>query len=100
LDADHITKNLSDLPKIIPREWEDGRLVLSGLSVHRAETLEQALKLFFIGDANRVVSETPKNNVSTRSHCIFIIQIEGQKADGTRTMGRVYLVDLSGSGSK
>jgi kinesin family protein 6/9 len=69
--------------------------------VHKAESEEQALNLLFIGDTNRVVSETPMNDASTRSHCIFIIQIEGEKAhsDGKKTISRVYLVDLSGSES-
>jgi kinesin family member 6/9 len=72
--------------------------VLSGLSVHRADTEEDALNLLFIGDTNRVVSETPKNDASTRSHCIFIIQIESQKLGGdVKTVSKLHLVDLSGS---
>ena len=54
----------------------DDQFVLKNLSVHRAENEEDALNLLFIGDTNRVVSETPKNDSSTRSHCIFIIQLE------------------------
>ena len=90
------------MKKVTPREREDGTLVLSDLSVHKADNEEQALNLLFIGDTNRVVSETPKNDASTRSHCIFIIQIEGEQAgsDGKKTVARVYLVDLSGSESK
>lgn len=77
-------------------------LFLEGLSVHIAKNEEQALNLLFIGDTNRVVSETPKNDASTRSHCIFIIQIEAAKAgsDGKKTKSRIYLVDLSGSESE
>ena len=77
-------------------------MILSGLSVHKAENEDQALKLLFIGDTNRAVSETPKNDASTRSHCIFIIQIEGERAgsDGKKTQARLYLVDLSGSESE
>ena len=40
----------------------DNQFVLRGLSVHRAENEEDALNLLFIGDTNRVVSETPKND--------------------------------------
>ena len=59
------------------------------------------LNLLFIGDTNRVVSETPKNDASTRSHCIFIIQIESKKAGSDiKTVSRLHLVDLSGSESK
>lgn len=56
------------------------------------------MNLLFIGDTNRVVSETPKNDASTRSHCIFIVMIEARKPDSdVKTVARVHLVDLSGS---
>lgn len=54
--------------------------------------------MLFIGDTNRVVSETPKNDASTRSHCIFVIQIESQKlGSDVKTVSKLHLVDLSGS---
>lgn len=47
------------------------------------------------------MKDTPKNDASTRSHCIFIIQIEATKAgSNVKTVSRVHLVDLSGSESK
>ena len=76
LDENHSSQNLMDLPKVICQENEQEQFILKNLSVHRAENEEDALNLLFIGDTNRVVSETPKNDASTRSHCIFIIQIE------------------------
>jgi kinesin family member 6/9 len=76
LDENHATKSLFDLPKVKMFEVSDEQFVLKNLSVHRAENEEDALNLLFIGDTNRVVSETPKNDASTRSHCIFIIQLE------------------------
>ena len=73
---------------------------MSGLSIHKAQAEEDALNLLFIGDTNRVVSETPKNDASTRSHCIFIIQIEAsQVGSDIKTVSRLHLVDLSGSES-
>ena len=75
LDENHSSKKLEDLPKVVIRENAD-KFHMVGLSVHRAENEEDALNLLFIGDTNRVVSETPKNDASTRSHCIFIIQID------------------------
>jgi len=66
--------------------------------VHRAETEEDALNLLFIGDTNRVVSETPKNDASTRSHCIFMIQLESQATGSdVKLVSKIHLVDLSGS---
>ena len=98
LNENHTTKNLHDLPKVIPRETENEEIVLTGLSVHKAQNEEDALNLLFIGDTNRVVSETPKNDASTRSHCIFIIQIEAKQAGSDiKTVSRLHLVDLSGS---
>jgi len=98
LNESHTSKNLHDLPKVIPRETENEEIVLTGLSVHKAQNEEDALNLLFIGDTNRVVSETPKNDASTRSHCIFIIQIEAKKAGSDiKTVSRLHLVDLSGS---
>ena len=71
---------------------------MHNLSVHRADTEEDALNLLFIGDTNRVVSETPKNDASTRSHCIFIIEIEsGQIGRDVRTVSKLHIVDLAGS---
>ena len=91
-------KQLSDLPKVIPRETQNEEIILSGLSVHKAQTEEDALNLLFIGDTNRVVSETPKNDASTRSHCIFIVMVETKKPNSdVKTVARVHLVDLSGS---
>ena len=73
---------------------------MKGLSIHRADKEEDALNLLFIGDTNRAVSETPKNDASTRSHCIFIIQIETQKHGmDVKTVSKLHLVDLSGSES-
>lgn len=98
LDENHASKNLFDLEKVQIMDNGNEQFVLKGLSVHRAENEEDALNLLFIGDTNRVVSETPKNDASTRGHCIFIIQIEAQKlGEDVKTVSKLHLVDLSGS---
>ena len=44
------------------------------------------------------MSKTPKNDESTRSHCIFIINIESSKPNSDiKTVATIHLVDLSGS---
>ena len=73
LDENHTSKKLEDLQKITPRAKNDDEMVLDGLSIHKAKNEEDALNLLFIGDTNRVVCETPKNDASTRSHCIFVL---------------------------
>ena len=57
-----------------------------------------ALELLFIGDSNRVVSDTAMNTVSTRSHCIFIVNLERQEiGSDVKVQSKLQLVDLSGS---
>lgn len=98
LDENQGARNLADLPKVIPREDQNERITLTNLSMHRADSEEDALNLLFIGDTNRVVAETPKHDASTRSHCIFIIQLEAQKVGSdVKTVSRLHLVDLAGS---
>jgi kinesin family protein 6/9 len=98
LSEDHSSKQLTDLPKVVPLERASGELVLSGLSTHRVAKEEDAFNLLFIGDTNRMVCETPMNDASTRSHCIFIISIESCKhGSDVKTVSKVHLVDLSGS---
>jgi kinesin family protein 6/9 len=56
------------------------------------------MALLMLGDDNRVVAETPKNDASTRSHCLFMIQIESQKiGEDSKTLSKLHIVDLSGS---
>lgn len=98
LSEDHSSKQLTDLPKVKPLERANGELILSGLSNHRVTKEEDAFNLLFIGDTNRMVCETPMNDASTRSHCIFLITIESRKHDSdVKTVSKVHLVDLSGS---
>jgi kinesin family protein 6/9 len=94
-------RNLEDLPKVILRENRSKQFVLYNLSTHKVEHEEEALYWLNIGDDNRVVAETPKNDASTRSHCIFMFQIESQKeGEDTKTVSKLHVVDLSGSESK
>jgi kinesin family protein 6/9 len=56
------------------------------------------MALLMLGDENRVVAETPKNDASTRSHCLFMIQIESQKiGEDKKILSKLHIVDLSGS---
>lgn len=97
LRDDSATK-LADLPKVQLREDEDGNMHLRNLSVNLASSEEDALNLLFMGDTNRVVAETPMNDASTRSHCLFIIWIDSTKpgSDVVRR-SKLHLVDLAGS---
>lgn len=63
LDPSHETKALEDLPKVRMLEDEHGNFHLKNLSMHPADTEEEALNLLFMGDTNRAIAETPMNMV-------------------------------------
>lgn len=56
------------------------------------------MDFFIYGDTNRITCKTPKNDESTRSHCIFMINLTTSRP-GTdiRSQSTINLVDLSGS---
>ncbi len=98
-------------------EDDDGNTHLKGLSMHPASTEEEALNLLFLvghvcelvvergvdqgacvqGDTNRAISETPMNDASSRSHCVFTISIEARSAGSSSIRrSKFHLVDLAG----
>ncbi|NXG56090.1 KIF6 protein, partial [Hemiprocne comata] len=89
---------LEDLPKVTIMEDSDQNIHLKNLSLQRATNEEEALNLLFLGDTNRMIAETPMNEASTRSHCIFTVHISS-KEPGSATIRRskLHLVDLAGS---
>ncbi|NXX91249.1 KIF6 protein, partial [Centropus bengalensis] len=98
LDPRHEASRLEDLPKVTIMEDPDQNIHLKNLSLHQATSEEEALNLLFLGDTNRMIAETPMNQASTRSHCIFTIHISS-KEPGSATLRRskLHLVDLAGS---
>ncbi|KAM6280655.1 kinesin-like protein KIF6 isoform 2-T2 [Porphyrio hochstetteri] len=98
LDPRNKPSRLEDLPKVTIMEDPDQNIHLKNLSLQQATSEEEALNLLFFGDTNRVIAETPMNQASTRSHCIFTIHISS-KEPGSATIRRskLHLVDLAGS---
>ncbi|NXH68242.1 KIF6 protein, partial [Hydrobates tethys] len=98
LDPRHEASRLEDLPKVTIMEDPDQNIHLKNLSLQQATSEEEALNLLFLGDTNRMIAETPMNQASTRSHCIFTIHLSS-KEPGSTTIRRskLHLVDLAGS---
>ena len=89
---------LASLPRVRIRENKSRQLILTNLSIHEVDNFQEGIALLMLGDDNRVVAETPKNDASTRSHCLFMIQIESQKiGEDVKTLSKLHIVDLSGS---
>jgi kinesin family protein 6/9 len=72
LDQAKESKALEDLPKVVMLEDEHGNFHLKNLSMHLADTEEDALNLLFLGDTNRAVAETPMNLVRFFIHAVAL----------------------------
>jgi len=75
-------------------------VVVKGLSQHDVHSAEDVLKQLQTAQTQRMVGETKMNKQSSRSHCLFTINIKAkvQYPDGTMEVnGKLHLVDLAGS---
>eukprot|EP01135_Chromosphaera_perkinsii_P003944 Nk52_evm11s263 gene=Nk52_evmTU11s263 len=87
-----------ELPKVTFMEDEEGNTHVRNLSVHLAASEHVARNLLFTGGANRVVTETPMNIRSSRSHCVFTIVLTVRTSGSSRIRrSKLHLVDLAGS---
>ncbi|XP_068195079.1 kinesin-like protein KIF6 [Antennarius striatus] len=98
LDSQNEASQLEDLPKVTIMEDPDQNIHLRNLSLQQSANEEEALNLLFLGDTNRMIAETPMNQASTRSHCIFTVHL-CMREPGSATLRRskLHLVDLAGS---
>ncbi|XP_033368509.1 kinesin-like protein KIF6 [Parus major] len=98
LDPRHEASRMEDLQKVTIMEDSDQNIHLKNLSLLQATNEEEALNLLFLGDTNRMIAETPMNQASSRSHCIFTIYISS-KEPGSAIIrhSKLHLVDLAGS---
>ncbi|XP_028652157.2 kinesin-like protein KIF6 [Erpetoichthys calabaricus] len=98
LDPRHEAAKLEDLPKVTIMEDTEQNIHLKNLSSLQAANEEDALNLLFLGDTNRMIAETPMNQASTRSHCIFTVHISSREpGSATVRRSKLHLVDLAGS---
>jgi len=73
-------------------------LHLKNLSIHSCSSESEAIDLLMAGNFIRQISETPMNQASTRSHCIFTIALEGRDIVTNAVWNsKLHLVDLAGS---
>ncbi|XP_039897803.1 kinesin-like protein KIF6 isoform X2 [Simochromis diagramma] len=98
LDSRHEASRLEDLPKVMIMEDQDQNIHLRNLSLQQSVNEEEALNLLFLGDTNRMIAETPMNQASTRSHCIFTVHLcRREPGSATLRRSKLHLVDLAGS---
>ncbi|KAL0252122.1 hypothetical protein GEMRC1_001334 [Eukaryota sp. GEM-RC1] len=98
LNPDRQSDRLEDLSKVNIREDDNGRIVVPDLTRRVVNNLEDALDVLWEGDIVRVISSTPMNEASTRSHCIFTIHLSSKAHDSHLVReSKLNLVDLAGS---
>ncbi|TRY54216.1 hypothetical protein DNTS_030478 [Danionella cerebrum] len=98
LNPQHEASRLEDLPRVSIMEDPDQNIHLKNLSLQQSANEEEALNLLFLGDTNRMIAETPMNQASTRSHCIFTIHLRSKEVgSATVRCSKLHLVDLAGS---
>lgn len=81
-------------------EDDDGYTRVKGLSVHQANSEEEALNLLFEGETNRIIGQHSLNKRSSRSHCVFTVHIESHSRVESNTKyvtSKLNFVDLAGS---
>lgn len=89
---------IEDLKKVQLLEDAANQIHTKNLTVHPIKSEDEAMQLLYLGDHNRIIAETPMNEASTRSHCIFTIHLRIREAGASsyRT-SKLHLVDLAGS---
>ncbi|XP_074548303.1 kinesin-like protein KIF6 [Halichoeres trimaculatus] len=98
LDSRHEASRLEDLPKVMIMEDPEQNIHLRNLTLQPTANEEEALNLLFLGDTNRMIAETPMNQASTRSHCIFTVHLcRREPGSATLRRSKLHLVDLAGS---
>ena len=91
-------KNLQ-LQEITYGKTSQRNVIIKDLSRKITTSPSEAIKLFEIGEKNRQFAETKMNPQSSRSHCIFKIDIEIRGKNRQAVKSKIYLVDLAGSES-
>ena len=71
-------------------------VIVQDLSEFYVDSIDELLRYLHAGNFGRSVGETNMNSRSSRSHSIFIIQLEQKNPEGTKR-AKLYLVDLAGS---
>ena len=84
-------------PPLRIRETLQGEVYVSGVVSHQVKSPQEIGELMEQASAHRVVASTAMNAVSSRSHAICTLHIEGLVDDNVKFSSKLTLVDLAGS---
>lgn len=103
LSSNKSTSQTSKKPEPVIRETKKGDVFVDGAKEFEITSLVEAMDKLQLGITNRQTSETKMNKQSSRSHAIFVLNIEqtipldGGKYEKLRS--KFYFADLAGSES-
>ena len=85
--------------KVEIREDSKKGVYLEDFLTVRVKNLEEMMDTYQRGISKRTIGQTDMNNESSRSHCIFIINIEQTCAKGKTDsrFSKITLIDLAGA---
>ncbi|XP_069054349.1 kinesin-like protein KIFC1 [Lepisosteus oculatus] len=82
----------------IKKSSSTGEVTVTNLSYEPVSSEHEVLRLIGVASQNRSTARTNMNDVSSRSHSVFQLQIEGENAGrGIKCKSSLSLVDLAGS---
>ena len=79
------------------RELKNGSIAVLNCEPKFATCPEDIFEFLQVGQFQRAVAGTNQNARSSRSHTIFVMDIEQKNPDGSVKSARLNLVDLAGS---
>jgi kinesin family protein 6/9 len=98
LDKKHLELSMENWNKVVMQEDDFGNIHLKNLSVHHCTNEQEGIDLLMMGNFIRQVSSTPMNQMSSRSHCVFTVSLEGRELNSEVCfVSKLHLVDLAGS---
>ncbi|AOA61123.1 Kinesin-related motor protein [Komagataella phaffii CBS 7435] len=90
-----------DQRKLILREDEQKRIIVSNLSTHHPVSVDEVMDMIVKGNANRTISPTEANLTSSRSHAVLQINLMIKNKTPDINENHMYstlsLIDLAGS---
>jgi len=89
LDPDNKSLKVKELPQ--------RGLFVHGLTREYVTCAGEVMHVVRTGNRARAVGRTLVNEHSSRSHAVFMIQVEQRAPDGSERLGKLTLVDLAGS---
>jgi kinesin family protein 6/9 len=71
---------------------------MKNVGVHSVTNEQEALNYHMMGNYIRKINSTCLNQASSRSHCIFTLNVKGKNLSSlTEVYSKIHLVDLAGS---